>query len=287
MDQIIRGIAMEGKVRAFAVDTTSVVEQLRQRHDTLPTATAALGRAVSAGALLAATLKDDNKLTIQIKGNGPLGQIVVDARASGEVRGYVDEPHVDLPLNSAGKLDVAGAVGREGYIYVIKDLGLKEPYRGSVPIISGELAEDFTYYLATSEQTPSAVALGVLVDKDRSVKASGGFMIQLLPGISDEEISQMEKQLARLNGISRLLEAGMPLPDILRQVLPSVKILEEREVRFRCQCSRERAEAMLRALGTEELKQMLEQEGKAEVTCHFCNETYAFSREQLAALIVS
>ncbi len=192
-DRLIRGTAMDGRVRAFAVRTTELVEELRRRHDTYPTATAALGRTLTAGAIMGSMLKGKERLTVQVKGDGPIGQIVVDANAVGEVRGYVSEPHVHLPSNSMGKLDVAGAVGTEGFIHIIKDLGLKEPYRGSTPIISGELGEDFTYYFAKSEQTPSAVGLGVLVDTDNSVIVAGGFIIQLLPGLDDDEITVPSK----------------------------------------------------------------------------------------------
>ncbi|MNH92054.1 33 kDa chaperonin [compost metagenome] len=286
-DYLIRGTALQGKVRAFAVITTAITEELRQRHGTSPTATAALGRTAAAGLMIGAMLKGKEKLTIQVKGGGPIGQIVVDANAVGEVRGYVDNPEVDLPLNSAGKLDVAGAVGTEGFIYMIKDLGMKEAYSGSVPIISGELAEDFTYYFAKSEQTPSAVALGVLVDTDYTVKVSGGFIIQLLPGLADAEISAIELELSRVTSITSLLETGSSLEQILRGILPSLQVLEQTEVHFRCQCSRERVEKTLLSLGKEELHEMMVEEGSAEVVCHFCNEAYQFDQEGLQRMIES
>jgi molecular chaperone Hsp33 len=284
-DYLLRATAMQGKIRAFAVQTTAIVEELRRRHHTSPVATAALGRTISAGLMMGAMLKGEEKLTIQIKGDGPLGQIVVDANAQGDVRGYVDNPAVDLPLNQLGKLDVAGAVGTDGFIYVIKDLGLKEPYRGSTPIVSGELGEDITYYFAKSEQTPSCVALGVLVDIDQSVKASGGFIIQLLPGLTDDEIDHMEIMLSQLRPITTLLDEGATLEHILSSVVSDVVVMEQMPVQFRCRCSRERVEQTLISLGKSELKAILQEDGKAEVVCHFCNEPYIFEGKQLQELI--
>jgi molecular chaperone Hsp33 len=284
-DYLLRATAMNGKVRAFAVQATSIVEELRRRHHTTPTATAALGRTVAAGLMMGAMLKGEEKLTLQVKGDGPLGQIVVDANAYGEVRGYVDHPEAELPLNAKGKLDVAGVVGTEGFIYVIKDQGLKEPYRGSTPIVSGELAEDFTYYFAKSEQTPSVVALGVLVDRDQTIKASGGFIIQLLPGMTDEEINQMEAMLSQLKPITTLLDEGATLEQILSSIVSDVVVLDRLDVQFKCQCSRERVEKTLISLGRSELEAILQEDGNAEVICHFCNEPYVFEGEQLQQLI--
>jgi molecular chaperone Hsp33 len=284
-DRIIRGTAMKGKVRAFAVDVKNTLEQLRQRHDTFPVVTAALGRTLAAAAMMGASLKGEEKLTVQVKGDGPVGQIVVDANAKGELRGYVHEPHIDLPPNEFGKLDVAGAVGREGHIYIIKDLGLKEPYRGSTPIVSGELGEDFTYYFAKSEQTPSAVALGVLVDTDYSVKAAGGFIIQLLPGLSDEEITVIEEQLNKLPAISKLLDQALSLEEILHKVLKDINIMETIPAQFRCKCSRNRVEQTLISLGKHELEQIIETDKQAEVVCHFCNEKYQLEEHELKALL--
>jgi molecular chaperone Hsp33 len=284
-DYIIRCTAMGGKVRAFAIRTTSLTDELSRRHKTTPTATAALGRTLAAGLMMGAMMKGQEKLTIQVKGGGPIGQIVVDANALGEVRGYVDNPDVDLPLNALGKLDVAGAVGTEGFLNIIKDLGLKEPYRGSVPIVSGELAEDFTYYFAKSEQTPSAVALGVLVDKDYTVKVSGGFIIQLLPGLTDQEITQIENELSRVTSITSLLETGQSLEDILAGILPDLQVLEQSKVQFRCKCSRERVEQTLISLGKDELLDVLNEDGFAEIVCHFCNEAYQFGSSDLEKMI--
>lgn len=283
-DQLIRAIALNGKVRAFAAQTTGILNELQERHKTMPVATAALGRTITAGAMMGAMLKGEERLTLQIKGDGPLGQIVVDANAYGEVRGYVDHPQVDIPLKENGKLDVSAAVG-EGFLYVIKDLGLKEPYRGSTPIVSGEIGEDFTYYFAKSEQTPSAVALGVLVDRDYTVKASGGFILQLLPGLSDDEISDMEQKLAKLQPVTALLDQGATLEDILSSVVEQVQILDRMELRFQCRCSRERVEQTLMSLGKEELSTIMEEDRKVEIVCHFCNEAYTFTEIEIKEVL--
>ena len=208
-----------------------------------------LGRTAAAGLLIGAMLKGEEHLIVQVKGDGPIGQIVVDANAKGEVRGYVDNPLVDPPLKENGKLDVAAAVGTDGFLYITKDLGLKEPYKGSVPLVSGELAEDFTYYFAKSEQTPSAVALGVLVNTDHSILASGGFVIQLLPGLTDDEIGEIEEMLARIPSFTSMLGGGLNLEEILQTVLPSFQKLDQMDVMFRCKCSRERIETTLISLG--------------------------------------
>ncbi|EGG36138.1 molecular chaperone Hsp33 [Paenibacillus sp. cl141a] len=284
-DRMLRGTALNGKVRAFAVRTTDLVEELRRRHDTFPVVTAALGRTVSAAAMMGAMLKGDERLSIQVRGDGPIGLIAAESNAKGEVRGYVKNPHVELTNIRPGKMDVAAAVGTTGQIDVVKDFGLKEPYRGSVPIISGELAEDFTYYFAVSEQTNSAVSLGVLVSPDYSVANAGGFIIQLLPGVSDEEITEIELALSKIPPITEMLEEGLDLEDILKRVVPDVTILEETEVYFSCDCSHERVERALISLGREELEQMIEEDGKAEVSCHFCNERYTFDREQLKSVL--
>jgi molecular chaperone Hsp33 len=284
-DYLIRGTALQGRVRAFAVQTTDLTDELSRRHQTTPTATAALGRTAAAGLLLGAMLKGEEHLIIQVKGDGPIGQIVVDANAKGEVRGYVDNPLVDPPLKANGKLDVAAAVGTDGFLYITKDLGLKEPYKGSTPIVSGELAEDFTYYFAKSEQTPSAVALGVLVNTDHSILAAGGFVIQLLPGLTDQEIGEIEEILSRIPSFTSMLGGGLNLEEILQTVLPSFQTLDQMDVMFRCKCDRERIETTLISLGKAELQEILDDEGFAEVVCHFCNEAYRFDEEELQRMI--
>ncbi|WP_168123485.1 Hsp33 family molecular chaperone HslO [Paenibacillus sp. HB172176] len=286
-DILVRGTAWKGKIRVFAARTTKLVEELRRRHDSFPTATAALGRTLSVGAMMGAMLKGAEKLTIQVKGDGPIGQVVVDANAAGEVRGYVEHPQAHHGSNALGKLDVAGAVGTEGYLHVTKDLGLKEPYRGSVPIISGELGEDFTYYFAVSEQTPSAVGAGVLVGPDKAVIHAGGFIVQLLPGLSDEEIGRLEQAIAALPPVTSLLDQGETPEGILRWIVGDEDLLihDTMPLQFKCQCSRERVETTLLSLGEQELAAMIEEDGKAEVVCHFCNEAYAFDKQQLEQLL--
>jgi len=285
-DVLVRGIAWGGGLRAIAARTTRLAGELQRRHGTYPTATAALGRAATAGAMMGALLKGEEKLTVQVKGDGPLGQIVVDANAKGEVRGYVDNPHVHLPANAQGKLDVAGAVGRSGYLYVVKDLGLKEPYRGSVPIVSGELGEDFTYYFASSEQTPSAVGLGVLVDPDGSVRHAGGFILQLMPGVEEQAVHRLERRLRDMPHLTVLLDRGETPESILRYLADEdVQLLGSLPIVFRCTCSRERVERTLVSMGEEELKALIEEDGRAEVTCHFCNSAYAFNRSELEWLL--
>ncbi len=284
-DRLLRGTALQNRVRVFAALSTSLVGELHRRHETTPTAAAALGRTVTAAAMMGFMLKGDEKLTVQVKGGGPIGQIVADANANGEARAYVSNPSVDLPLNDKGKLDVAGAVGTDGALYIVKDLGMKEPYRGTSPIVSGELAEDFTYYFGVSEQTPSAVALGVLVDVDYSIKAAGGFIIQLLPGLRDEEITEIEQKLAQLPSVTSLINQGMGPEEIVRHLFDDVRIMDTIPLTFRCSCSQERVENTLVSLGKAELASILRDNGRAEVACHFCNENYQVERVDLERLI--
>lgn len=283
-DYIVRATAVSGKVRAYAARTTALVEELRRRHGTWPVATAALGRTVTAAAMMGAMLKGTERLTVQIRGSGPLGEIVADADAAGYVRGYVREPRVDLPLNAAGKLDVASAVG-EGFLHVIKDLGLREPYRGSVPLISGEIGEDFAYYFAVSEQIPSGVGVGVLVEPPDRVKQAGGFIVQLFPGLPEEEVARLEEAIARLPAVTTLLDRGLTPEELLQAMVPDVQLLDRVSVSFRCRCSRERMERVLVALGRDELESLYREQGGAEIHCHFCSEIYRFSREELQKLI--
>lgn len=280
--------AAEGRIRALAARTTSVVEEARWRHGLYPTATAALGRALTGAALLAASLKGKEKLMVEIVGDGPLGRIAAEADAAGAVRGYVSHPRVHLPLNSAGKLDVAKAVGK-GTLYVTKDLGLKEPYRGMVPIVSGEIAEDLAYYLNASEQTPSACILGVLVDADNSVRASGGLLIQLMPGaLEDEELIQrLERGIQEMPALSRAIDEGSLPIELLFDLLDGLepKVVHQRPLAFQCSCSKERFSRGLIALGKEELEAIVESQGGAELVCHFCGEKYDVSEDELRSLI--
>jgi molecular chaperone Hsp33 len=284
-DYAIRAISRDGFVRGFAAVTTELVQELQRRHQTFPVASAALGRTATMGALLGLNLKSErDRLTIRVEGDGPLGKIVVDANGQGEVRGYVEHPDVLLNPRPDGKLDVAQAVGK-GTIYIITDLGLKEPYVGTAPIVSGELAEDFTYYFATSEQIPSSVGLGVLVNRDRILTA-GGYMIQVMPGATEEVISRLEQNISQLSSITQMLSEGTTPEELLKRVVgEEMEILAKQELRFACRCSRERTVAMLKGLGKEEIRSLMEEQGQAEVICHFCNETYHFSKEELAKIL--
>jgi Disulfide bond chaperones of the HSP33 family len=285
-DILVRGTAWNGKLRVFAARTTTLVEELRRRHDTFPTATAALGRTATVGAMMGAMLKGQEKLTIQVKGDGPIGQIVVDANAEGDIRGYVDHPQAHHGSNEQGKLDVAGAVGTSGYIHIIKDLGLKEPYRGSVPIISGELGEDFTYYFAVSEQTPSAVGVGVLVEPDNSVRHAGGFIVQVMPGMTDEELTRLEHAVGAMPHVTALLDQGETPEGLLRWLVgDDLTLHDSLELRFQCQCSEDRVGQTLISLGQYELEKLIQEDGEAEVVCHFCNEAYTFDRAKLTELL--
>ncbi|SFS86289.1 Hsp33 family molecular chaperone HslO [Marininema halotolerans] len=284
-DYVIRGTAFDGQVRAFAAVTTELVSELQRRHQTWPVASAALGRTATAGAMMAMMMKNPtDRLTIQVTGDGPLGQIVVDADAQGHVRGYVDNPAVDLPLNSVGKLDVAGGVG-QGSLNIIQDLGLKDPYRGSVHLVSGELGDDFTYYLTVSEQIPSAVGVGVLVDRDASILQAGGFILQMMPGADDALINELEKRIQGMPSVTQQMQAGARAEEILYRILGDEWSMHHRqEIAFQCQCSQDRIEATLKTLGAQELTNLIEEQGQAEVICHFCNEAYTFSKEELEKL---
>ncbi|SMO80812.1 Hsp33 family molecular chaperone HslO [Melghirimyces algeriensis] len=285
-DYVIRATAYEGNVRGFACLTTDLMNEMQKRHHTWPIASAALGRVVSTGAMMGMMLKNDqDKITIQVQGDGPLGQIIVDVDGKGHVRGYVANPAVDLPKNAQGKLNVGGAVGK-GTLNVVKDLGLKEPYRGSVKLVSGELGDDFTYYLTVSEQVPSSVGVGVLVAPDATILHSGGFIIQVMPGAEDSLIQELEQQIAHMPSVTRLLEKGDQPEDLLRRILgEDLNIMEKQSLSFQCHCSTDRVKGMLRSLGKEELKQLIREQGKAEVTCHFCNEIYQIPQEDLEKLL--
>ncbi len=285
-DYIVRATALDGKIRAFGAVTTNLVNELQHRHQASPVVTAAMGRAATVGAVMGIMLKGNDRLTIQIKGGGPIGQVVVDANAKGEVRAYASNPQVDLPLNAGGKLDVAGAVGTDGFLNVIKDLGLKEPYRGSVELVSGELGEDFAYYFGQSEQTPSVVGVGVLVDRDYSVKTAGGFIVQVMPGVSDEDLTYIETELAKIPNVTSLLSEGTTPEDIIQQLIPGeVRFLERTEIAFTCTCSRDRLESVLISLGEAELRSLAEENQGAELVCSFCKEKYQFTVEDLESLI--
>lgn len=287
-DYLVRAIGFNGQVRAFAVRTTETVGEAQRRHNTWPTTSAALGRSMTAAVMMGAMLKGDDKLTVKIEGNGPIGPMIIDADANGHVRGYVTNGQVHFDLNEQGKLDVRRAVGTEGALTVVKDLGLRDMFSGQTPIVSGEIAEDFTYYFATSEQVPSSVGLGVLVNPDNSILAAGGFILQLMPGCEEETIDAIEAQLASIEPVSKMIEKGYTPEQILEAVLGEkgdLQILSTVPVQFQCQCSKERFGAAIIGLGVNEIQEMIDEDGKAEAQCHFCLETYDFSQDELEGLI--
>ena len=277
--------AANGQIRALAVANTNIVNEVCQRHQMWPVAAAALGRTTAAAAMLGAMQKDKERVTVQIIGDGPLEQIIADADGEGNLRGYVHNPHVDVPHTANKKLNVKAAIG-EGHLWVIRDLGLGEPYRGGVPLVSGEIAEDFASYFARSEQTPSVVALGVLVGVDYQVRAAGGLILQLMPGASEGLAIMLEHMVKDLRPISSLIDTGSTPEDIIAEAIGELqpKYLHQLPLRFRCSCSRQRCESALIALGAEELDEMIKEQGEAELTCRFCQERYLFTKEELMAL---
>lgn len=285
-DYLVKALAFDGRVRAYAVKSTETVSEAQKRHNTWPIASAALGRTLSAGAMMGAMLKDDAKLTIKIEGGGPIGPILVDSNTKGEVRGYVTNPHIHFENNDQGKLNVGKAVGRDGMLTVVKDLGLRDFFSGQVPLISGELGEDFTYYFASSEQVPSSVGVGVLVNPDNSILAAGGFIIQLMPDTDDQTISKIEASLKQMPPVSTLIERGLTPEELLEEVLGkgNVQFLETLPVKFSCNCTKERFATAIIGLGKKEIEDMIEEDGQAEVHCHFCNEFYLFTKEELSEL---
>ncbi len=287
-DQIVRVLAKDAPVKASAISARTLVERARQIHKTLPVATAALGRALMGCSMMGNQLKEDNgAVTLQIRGGGPLGSITVTSDSAGNVRGYVQNGEVELVEKAPGKLDVGWAVGSEGTLTVIKDIGLKEPYVGSIGLLSGEIADDLTAYFAESEQIPSACALGVLVDTDQSVLCAGGYLIQLLPGADDDVITKIEQGVHRVGPVTNALKEGISALDLVRQVLSDfdLEVLEESPVEYRCYCSRERVSRALISMGREELSSLIEEQGQAELTCQFCDKVYHYSREDLESLL--
>ncbi len=285
-DYLIKALGYAGQVRAYAAATTQTIREAQMKHYTWPTASAALGRTMTAALMLGSMLKGEEKITVKIDGGGPIGIILADANANGEVRGYVTNPQTHLDSNQNGKLDVSGAVGHEGTLTVVKDIGMRDYFTGQVPLVSGEIAEDFTYYLAKSEQVPSSVGLGVLVNPDNSIQAAGGFMIQMLPGASEETIRGIEERLQTIPPVSQMIQNGLNPEQILDEVLgpDNVQILDKVPVRFKCGCSHERLANALVSLGKDEIEDIMAKEGKAEAQCHFCNEIYNFTYEDLIRL---
>ena len=287
-DYIIRAVTDDGLVRAFACVTKNTVQKAREYHNTSPVATAALGRLLSCGAMMGSMLKGEKDLiTLQLNGNGPLGRVLAVSGCDSMVKGYVDNPNVEISLNSAGKLDVGAAVGTDGFLTVIQDLGLKEPYIGKIPLVSGEVGDDLAKYFAISEQVPSVVALGVLVDKDLSVKNSGGFIIQLMPGALEEDITRLEENIKNIKSVTEMLEKGMSIEEILGTALCGFDFhfTEKKDIDYHCNCSKERVRKVLKSVGADEIKAIIEEDGKAELSCHFCNEKYQFNLDELNEIL--
>ena len=286
-DYIVRATAAEGQIRAFASTTRELVETARAAHNTSPVATAALGRPLTAAGMMGVMMKGEKDLlTIKIQGDGPIGGLTVTADAKGDVKGYVFNPGVMLPPNAKGKLDVGGALG-VGVLSVIRDVGLKEPYVGQTSLVTGEIAEELTYYYATSEQTPSSVALGVLMNTDNTVRQAGGFMIQLMPGASDEIVTKLERTLGEITSITSLLDAGNSPEMILEHILGEfgLEILDRLPTRFVCNCTKDRVEKAIVSIGKKEIQEMIDDGKSIEVNCHFCNKHYEFTVEELRELL--
>ncbi len=287
-DRIIKALAYNGKVNVTCIDSTQIVEEARKIHNLSPVCTAAFGRLLTVTALIGCSMKSSNhKLTIQVKGGGPIGTMVTVSDNTPKVRGYVSNPVVDLPLNEFGKLDVSGAVGTTGFINVIKDIGLKEPYVGISPIITGELADDFANYFVNSEQTNSAVALGVLVDKN-GVRKSGGYIITPMPDATNDEISILEKSIYEAGAISKMLENNFSLEDIITKITgdKKIKIIERNDFpKYECNCNKDRMKSAFMSIGKDEIKKIIEEDEKAEMVCNFCNKKYNFSKQELEDMI--
>ncbi len=282
-DYMVRATAADAQIRAFAATTRELAETARQAHNTSPVVTAGLGRLLTAGVMMGSMLKaDSDLLTLQVKGDGPMRGMTVTADKNGNVKGYADVPNVILPANARGKLDVGGAVGH-GTLSVIRDLGLKEPYAGQTALQTGEIGDDLTYYFATSEQVPSSVGLGVLMEKNNTVRCAGGFIIQLMPFASEEVISGLERNLANLTSVTSLLDQGMTPEEMLKRVLDGfdVEFTDRMPCIFRCNCSKDRVEKALISIGKKEIRSMIEDGKPIEVNCHFCNKNYVFDLADL------
>lgn len=288
-DYIVRAMAAEGQIRAFAATTRDLTERARQIHNTSPVATAALGRLMCAGVMMGATMKGDNDLvTLSIKGDGPLGGVTVTADSKGGVKGYVNNPAFVNPANFFGKFDVGGAIGY-GTLTVIKDMGLKEPYSGQVGLVTGEIAEDLTYYFATSEQIPTSVGLGVLMNKENTVRQAGGFIIQLMPFAEEKVVDDLETKINSINSVTNMLDDGMTPEDILQYILGDfgLDITEKSEAEYRCNCSKERVKKAIISIGRKDITDMINDNKPIEVNCHFCNTNYEFSVDELKSLLKS
>lgn len=287
-DIIVRGQSTDGAIKIFVGITTDLVNEAQKIHSSLPVATAALGRTLTAAALMGQNLKNDgDSITIQFRGDGPLGNMVAVTDSKSRVRGYAVNPFVDLPLNEKGKLDVGGAVGK-GFLNVVYDVGMKEPYSGQVPIVSGEIAEDLTYYFAKSDQIPTAMGLGVLVDTDGSAMCAGGFMIQLMPEATEEVAGIIEDRMAQVPPITQMLRDGMSAEDILFYLTDSFSMIMQNETtvpQYKCKCSRERMKTAVISIGKQELSKIIEEDGKCEVECQFCNNKFTFQKPELSEML--
>lgn len=287
-DQIIRFLAYDGKISIVCCKSTNMVEDARKIHDLSPLATAVMGRVLTITALIGSEMKNEtDKLTIQVKGNGPIGKIVAVSNNCPKVKAYITNPHIDLPLNEFGKLDVGGAVGNQGFINVIKDIGLKEPYVGISPLTSGEIAEDFASYFQTSEQKQTAVALGVLVDKN-GVRSSGGYIITPMPDATEEEIAKIEQAIFKAGSVSKMLDNNLSLNEIAKKVTgdENVKVLEtDIEPEYKCECNKNKFAEGLMTIGKEQLLEIIEDDGKAEIKCQFCNKKYEFNKQELVEIL--
>lgn len=286
-DYIVRATAADGQIRAFAVTSKGIVETARERHNTSPVATAALGRLLTAGAMMGAMMKGEKDiLTLQIKCSGPIGGLTVTANAHADVKGFVEHPDVMLPPNAKGKLDVGGALGI-GILNVMKDLGMKEPYVGQTELKTGEIADDLTYYFANSEQVPSSVGLGVLMEKDNTVRQAGGFIIQLMPFAEEAVIDKLEKKLTAMDSVTSYLDRGFTPEQLLEELLGEfgLEVLDVMDTRFACNCSKERVEKAIVSIGRKDLNEMVQEGKPIEVKCHFCNTAYEFTVEDLKRII--
>lgn len=289
MGELVRTISEEGGIIAIALDSTDIVARMEQLHHTSAVVTAGLGRLLTGASIMGSLLKGErDSVTLRINGKGPAGSLIAVSDYLGNVRGYAENPVVELPLNVYGKLDVAGAVGKEGTLSVVKDIGLKDPYVGQIPIVSGEIAEDITAYYAASEQIPTACGLGVLVDTDLRVISAGGYMIQLMPGTTDEEIEQLEKNIQAMPPVSSMLRDRMTPEDICNRALDGFnpQVLDRFSCAYRCNCSRQRVEKALISLGEKELSEMIDEGKTQEVSCHFCNKCYRFNSDELKELLL-
>jgi len=286
-DCIVRAVTGDGAVRCFVAVTTKMVNEASVIHKTSPCATAALGRVLTAAAIMGSMMKGENdSLTIQIDGGGPIGRLIAISDSKARVKGYVNNPLVSLPLKN-GKLDVGGVVGHDGLLGIIRDFGLKEPYVGKVPLATGEIGDDIALYYAQSEQTPSIVALGVLVDVDLSVKAAGGLILQVMPEATDEQISNLEKMVAGMPHMTQMIEEGQTPEDMIAFVLQNFEsyTMETQTTMYKCDCSKKRIERAVRSLGKAEIEDIIEKQGNAELTCHFCNKTYVITKKELQVMI--